>query len=129
MDYSQLLVDLLTATAQQNASDLHIAVGRRPSIRVDGALIELGQYDITTPEVAEALCMAMLNPLQQEVLKRDRQVDFAYTMGDKARFRVNVYYQRGYLAAALRPTEQLVLVVGIGTLHSIEVYVRAYQLL
>ena len=102
MDYTQLLNDLLTTTAQQNASDLHIGVGRRPSIRIDGALAELVQYEVTTPEVAEGLCLALLNPLQQEVLKRDRQVDFAYTLQDKARFRANVYYQRNYLAAALR---------------------------
>lgn len=102
MEYRQLLLDILTATAQQNASDVHIAVGRRPSIRVDGSLVELVQYEIVTPEMAEGLCMEMLNPLQKEVLQKNRQVDFAYTLEEKARFRANVYYQRTYLAAALR---------------------------
>lgn len=106
MDYRQQLSDLLVATAQQNASDLHIGVGRRPSIRVDGGLVELQQYEIVTPEAAEGLVMELLNPMQKEVLARDRQVDFAYTLEDKARFRANVYYQRGYLAAALRLVPQ-----------------------
>lgn len=102
MDPKQQLADLLVATAQQNASDLHIGVGRRPSIRIDGALVELQQYEVVTPEAAEAIVMELLNPMQKEVLATNRQVDFAYTLEDKARFRANVYYQRGYLAAALR---------------------------
>jgi twitching motility protein PilT len=46
--------------------------------------------------------MAMLNDFQKEKLLSQKQVDFAYNLEDKARFRVNVYYQKGYLAAALR---------------------------
>lgn len=108
MDYRQQLTDLLVTTAQQSASDLHIGVGRRPSIRVDGGLVELQQYDVVTPEAAEGLVMELLNPQQKEVLARDRQVDFAYTLEDKARFRANVYYQRGFLAAALRLVPQTI---------------------
>lgn len=111
MDYRQQLSDLLTATAQQNASDLHIGVGRRPSIRVDGALIELQQYDLVTPEAAEGIVMELLNPIQKEILARDRQVDFAFTLEEKARFRVNVYYQRGYLSAALRLVPSRILTI------------------
>ncbi len=111
MDYRQQLVDLLTATAQQNASDLHIGVGRRPSIRIDGALVELQQYDVVTPEIAEGLILELLNPLQKEILAKDRQVDFAYTLEEKARFRANVYYQRNYLAAALRLVPSRILTV------------------
>jgi len=102
MDFHQQLTDLLTATAQQNASDLHIGVGRRPSIRVDGALLELEQYEVVTPEAAQGLISALLTEAQKMTLEEERQIDFAYTLDDKARFRVNVYYQRGYLAAALR---------------------------
>lgn len=100
--YTQKLQDLLTATAQQSASDLHIAVGRKPTLRIDGVLVSLQQEAITTPEIAEGLIGDLLTAEQHAVLVRDKQVDFAYTLGDKARFRVNVYYQRGYLAAALR---------------------------
>jgi twitching motility protein PilT len=101
-DYKQKLVDLLTATARQNASDLHLAVGRRPTLRIDGTLIPLQSEQIMTPESAEGIIGELLTTDQKGRLLKDRQIDFAYSFEDKARFRVNVYYQRGYLAAALR---------------------------
>lgn len=101
-DYREKLKDLLVTTAKQNASDLHLAVGRRPTLRVDGVLVPLQSESITTPEVAEGLIQSFLTPEQKERLLKDKQVDFAYSFEDKARFRVNAYYQRGYLAAALR---------------------------
>ncbi len=102
MDYAEKLKELLTATARQNASDLHIAVGRRPTLRIDGALVPFEQEEIVTPESAEGIIGALLTPDQKTKLAADRQLDFAYSFEDKARFRVNAYYQRGYLAAALR---------------------------
>jgi twitching motility protein PilT len=102
MDYAQKLNELLVAAAKQNSSDLHIAVGRRPTLRIDGVLVPLQKEPLLTPEMADGLVAALLTPEQKEKLGRDRQVDFAYSFEDKARFRVNVYRQRGYLAAALR---------------------------
>jgi twitching motility protein PilT len=102
MDFAEKLKELLTATARQNASDLHIAVGRRPTLRIDGALVPIGEDEIVTPEQAEGIIGALLTPEQKEKLTKERQLDFAYSFEDKARFRVNAYYQRGYLAAALR---------------------------
>ncbi len=101
-DFKQKLNDLLTATARQNASDLHIAVGKRPTLRIDGVLVPLQKEPVLTPEMAEGIIGAMISPEQKERLAKDRQVDFAYSFEDKARFRVNAFYQRGYLAAALR---------------------------
>jgi twitching motility protein PilT len=101
-DNKQKLNELLTATARQNASDLHIAVGRRPTLRVDGVLVPLQKEPITTPESAESFVEALISAEQRQKLLVQRQIDFAYSFEDKARFRVNVYFQRGYLAAALR---------------------------
>lgn len=101
-DYKSKLNELLTSCAKQNASDLHIAVGRRPTLRVDGVLVPLQKEPITTPEVAEGIVGAMITDEQKQRLLSQRQIDFAYSFEDKARFRVNVYFQRGYLAAALR---------------------------
>lgn len=102
MDYPQKLKELLTATARQNASDLHIAVGKRPTVRIDGALVPFAKDPVITPEDAEGLVVALLTPEQKERLFRERQLDFAYMLEDKARFRINAYFQRGYCAAALR---------------------------
>ncbi len=101
-DLKAELNDLLIETAKQNASDLHLAVGRRPTLRVDGVLVALEKHPMLTPETAESLISELLNPEQKEKLARDKQVDFAYAFEDKARFRVNVFRQKGYLAAALR---------------------------
>lgn len=101
-NYQEKLRDLLITTARQNASDLHIAVGRRPTLRIDGVLVPLQKEAVMTPDVVEGVILELLTPEQKERLSKDRQVDFAYSFEDKARFRVNVYFQRGYAAAALR---------------------------
>ncbi len=101
-DYSEQLKNLLITTAKENASDLHIAVGRRPTLRVDGVLVPLQKEPVLTPEAAEGLTNAMFTPEQKDKFLKNRQVDLAYSFEDKARFRVNAYYQRGYIAAALR---------------------------
>ena len=65
MDYKQKLNELLLITARQNASDLHIAVGGRPTIRVDSILIPLPKEAILTKEDAEGLILAMLTDDQK----------------------------------------------------------------
>ena len=101
-DFKQQLIDLLTTTAKQNASDLHLAVGRRPTLRIDGVLVPLQKEPVMTPESAEGIISQLLTPEQKAKLITQRQVDFVYSLEEKARFRVNVYFQRGYLAAAMR---------------------------
>jgi twitching motility protein PilT len=101
-DYKQKLNDLLTATAKQGASDLHLAVGRHPTLRIDGVLVPLQQEPIITPEAMEGIVGALVTDEQKVKLLAQRQLDFAYSFEDKARFRVNAYFQRGYLAAVLR---------------------------
>jgi len=102
MDYKQKLGDLLLATARQGASDLHIAVGRKPTLRIDGYLIPLEKEAVLTPEVAEGMAMSMLTEEQKATFLKDRQLDFSFTFEDKARFRVNIFFQRGFMSAAFR---------------------------
>ena len=102
MDYKEKLNGLLLITARQNASDLHIAVGRKPTLRIDGSLIPLQQESILSPEDAQGIVLSLLTPELKEKLMQYGDVDFTYAFEDKARFRTNVYFQRGFLAAALR---------------------------
>ncbi|MFH1161901.1 MAG: PilT/PilU family type 4a pilus ATPase [Candidatus Jorgensenbacteria bacterium] len=102
MDYAQKLNELLLTTARENASDLHIAVGRRPTIRIDSVLIPLAKEPILTKEDAEGLVGALLSVEQKDRFLKLKQVDFSFNFEDKARFRVNVFFQRGFMAAALR---------------------------
>lgn len=102
MDYRQKLKDLMLTTARQSASDLHLAVGRKPTLRVDGVLVGLEQEPILTPEDTQGLVLALLTPEQKEKFLKFGDLDLSYSFEDKARFRVNVYFQRGFMAAALR---------------------------
>ena len=102
MEYKQKLNELLLTTTKQNASDLHIAVGRRPTLRVDSVLVPLANEQVLTKEDADGLVAALLDERQMQEFQEKLQVDFSYNFEDKARFRVNVYHQRGFTAAALR---------------------------
>ncbi|MDP3953747.1 MAG: PilT/PilU family type 4a pilus ATPase [bacterium] len=102
MDYSQKLKALMLVTAKQGASDLHIAVGRKPTLRIDGKLIDMNQEPILTPEDTQGLVMAMLSDKQKEQFLAKGDIDFSYNFEDKARFRVNTFFQKGFMAAALR---------------------------
>lgn len=87
---------------KENGSDLHISVGRHPALRVDGGLVPLLKKEIITPEVAEGLVKAMTTPEQQTIFHAERELDFSYDYDGKARFRVNIFHQKGFPGAALR---------------------------
>jgi len=102
MDYKEKLKELLLVAAQQNASDLHLAVGKHPTLRIDGILLPLQREAIVTPEIADGLITALLTPEQREFYLKEKELDFSYHFEDKARFRVNVFFQHNFMAAALR---------------------------
>jgi twitching motility protein PilT len=102
--------DLIAALSEVlflNASDLHVAVNTPPMFRVDGAL---APRSVTTPwsrdKVTTALRSILTEP-QQARFDEELELDIAYTISANARFRVNMYQQRGALGAAFRliPTE------------------------
>lgn len=94
--------ELLQTVLKENASDLHLTVGRHPSIRVAGSLIELARFPVLTQSSVKDLIFVMLEKGQQERYLREKEVDLSYAYKDKARFRVNVFHQRGFMGAALR---------------------------
>jgi len=91
----------------RNASDLHVAVGAHPVVRVRGKLEPLQEIPPLTPEVTQQLLYRILSTEQQKHLELSRQIDLAHSIPGLARFRVNVYWQREALGAAFRliPTE------------------------
>jgi len=90
--YKQRLNELLLTTAKQNASDLHLSVGRRPTLRIDGVLIGIQKDPILSPEDVEGMVMSLLNQEQRDLFYQEKQLDFAFSFEDKARFRCNVYF-------------------------------------
>lgn len=102
MATKQKFEDLLSAVLKENASDLHIAVGRHPTLRIDSVLTPLTREEIFTPESAQEFIFLMLNEQQKQTFLEKKELDFSYNFRDRARFRVNVFFQRGYMGAALR---------------------------
>jgi len=102
IDYKQKMIDLMETALKQGASDLHIAVGRHPVLRINGSLIPLVKEPVLTPEMTESLIKTILTDQQKEDVLRYKDIDFSYSLGDLARFRVAVYFQRQYWAASLR---------------------------
>lgn len=98
----QRIKNLLRVVAQQNGSDLHLTVGRFPTIRVDGRLFPLKEEQILTPADTKAMAEVIFNERHQKELLDEGQVDFSYNFEDKVRFRVNAFYQQGYLSVAFR---------------------------
>jgi twitching motility protein PilT len=101
-DYSAKLKEFMQLAGMQNASDLHFGVGKRPTLRIDGNLVPVAKEPILTPEDTEGFIDALLTAEQKKLFLARRELDFGYTFEDKARFRCNVYFQRGYMSAALR---------------------------
>ena len=102
IDYQNKLAELMVLAAQQGASDLHLSVGKHPTVRIDGNLVPVSNEPILTPEMTAGLISTLLTPEQEERLIDQKEIDFAFSYEDKIRFRINVYFQRGYLSAALR---------------------------
>ncbi len=101
-NYESQLEELLELVGKHNASDLHLSVGRYPTLRIDGYLNNLTKYPILTGEATKGLINILLSDEQKEKLSKFKEIDFSYNFKEKARFRVNIFNQRGYLSAALR---------------------------
>ncbi len=92
---------LLDAAIGQKASDLHISVGVPPVIRVDGKLVPITGESQLLPADTKKLTHSILTETQLERLTQERELDFSFGYRSM-RFRVNAFYERGNMAAALR---------------------------
>lgn len=96
------VADLLELAVTQKASDLHLTVGRPPMLRVCGELLPVGGLNALTGVVIQDLVWPLLDERHRKTLATTGQVDFSYGIRNCGRFRVNIYRQRGALAAAMR---------------------------
>jgi twitching motility protein PilT len=95
------LSDYLFDAFRMGASDLHITAGLPPMVRVNGKVRPL-DYPPLTPNVTRELIYDLLSNDQRQRLENEWELDFSYSLPHTARFRVNVYFQRGSLGAAFR---------------------------
>ena len=102
MDTPTSIDDLLARAVEAGASDLHLVPGAPPAIRVHGVVTFLAGAERLTPDATRTLLYRILSTEQQKLLEIDRQLDFSHGVPGLGRFRVNVHFQRGTLAAAFR---------------------------
>jgi twitching motility protein PilT len=94
--------EIAKEAVDRNATDIHITVGVPPTIRVDGRLVPLIGYPPMTPKDAQELVYSFMNEKQKKTFEEKKELDFSFGIKGIGRFRVNVFYQRGTVAAALR---------------------------
>ncbi len=101
-DFRQEIEELILIVAKEGASDLHLSVGRHPTIRVSGDLIPIVKKPVLTPEDTLGMAMEILNDENKKIFLEQREVDFSYNPTSDVRFRGNAFFQRGLVGIALR---------------------------
>ncbi len=97
LDISKMLRMLI----ERNGSDLHIGANTGAHIRVDEKIVPLDQH-VFSADDAEKLIYGMLNPEEIKRLKDVRELDRSFEIEGLSRFRMNVFYQRGFVGCAIR---------------------------
>ncbi|MFA5889350.1 MAG: PilT/PilU family type 4a pilus ATPase [Actinomycetota bacterium] len=94
--------DLLDRLLEEGGSDLHLTVGTPPVVRLHGGLARLEDYPVFQPADLRKLIYSILTQRQREQLEATLELDLAYSLPGRARFRINVYFQRDAIGAAIR---------------------------
>jgi twitching motility protein PilT len=96
------LLTILREGVSRGASDVHLKVFSAPVFRVAGRLVRWEECGVISREDMAVLCQSLLDDYHLQRLKENLQVDAGFGHPDLGRFRVNVFYQRGDIQAALR---------------------------
>jgi len=102
--------ELLAFTVKNHASDLHLSSGEPPMIRINGDMTRIKMPDIDRREV-QSMVYDIMSDTQRKAFEEHMELDFSFSLGEIARFRVNVFEQRRGMAAVFRviPNEVLTL--------------------
>jgi pilus retraction protein PilT len=92
---------LLHEVLDRGASDLHLSVGRPPILRITGELVPLSDRPLSEADM-RLLLYSILSGRQRSIYELEREIDFALALDSGRRFRVNAYFQKGRMSAALR---------------------------
>src|SRR6476469_4797144 len=99
MDFD--FADVLIEVMERNASDLHLTAGSPPMVRQRGQLSALDYPELDAMTVRDVVYSILTND-QRQKLETEWQIDLAYSIPGRARFRVNAYMRRAALSAAFR---------------------------
>ncbi len=96
------LKELLDLTIEQQASDLHLSCGHPPVLRIAGSLVPLVKKKKLASKDTEELAKILMTSEQYQRFLKTKEIDFSYNFENRARFRVNVFFQKGDISCALR---------------------------
>ena len=96
-----LMDDLFSLMKSKNASDIHLAVGVPPVLRIQGRLYAT-QFEALTKESAQTLIYSIMTDEQRQEFEETLELDFSFGLKNLGRLRVNVFREKGCIAAALR---------------------------
>ena len=104
MDTAQTLAfrKILTESIKKEASDLHISVGSRPMVRIDGSLRDMEDEDVFTESSIRAIVESILVPEQLAQLEKDRDYVLVKVFDNKIRTKIHFFYQEGFLTLSIR---------------------------
>ena len=103
---------LLEECIRRKASDLHVQYGLPPILRIDGALIPMGDMPPLDETILQNIIFATMDEDQKKIFLKDKEFDYSFSFGDVARFRVNAFHERGKIAAAFRLIPNQIVTIG-----------------
>lgn len=92
---------LLELAIANKASDVHLSVGILPKLRINGVLSDIAHFEVANNDEMAEMIFSIASEGQRKIIETDRELDFSLAIPE-GRFRVNMYYQRGTISAALR---------------------------
>mgnify|MGYP001404117565 CR=1 FL=1 len=102
------IADMLKQMVALRASDVHLQAGAAPHMRVDGSLVPFEAAPKLTPQQTEQIALAMMTEAQRQLFLHRHEMDFAFTIPNVARFRCNVFRQRGSVGIVMRVVQETV---------------------
>jgi len=99
---SLLLNKVLNDALERKARDVHLTVGNYPVMRVGGGLVTMTQEQVLTPDFINRVLESFISETDRELLSERREMTVVYNWADRARFRAQVFYQKGFPAVSLR---------------------------
>ncbi len=99
----------LSAVAEYKASDFHLSVGNAPTLRVGGELVQLPSEELLTPEFIASVAESLMDDTVKQELDLLRSVNFVHSFKGRARYKVHIYYQSGYISITFRLLQNVII--------------------
>lgn len=104
-----LIKKVITSAAEKRASDIHLTVGNYPFLRINGNLQAASDVEVLKPEILEEMVNYFINEQQKKVLEKQKEITIVYNDEESSlRFRVNIFFQKGYPMISLRMINSII---------------------